>query len=62
MIKNLQFCEVNIQKIKIFIKDREIIWADLKFKKRKLANKLINKIRLVRSPLFYMIKIDCKKF
>ncbi len=59
MIKNLQFCKVNIQKIEIFIKDREIARTDLKFGKRKLINKLINKIK---SSLLYIIKIDYKKF
>ena len=53
---------MNIRKIEIFIKDREIIRTDSESKKRKLINKLINTIKLVRLSLFYIIKIDYKKF
>ncbi len=61
MIKDLQFCEVNIQKIGLLIKDRETIWTDLESRKRKLADKLTNKARLTRSLMSYTHKIDYEK-
>jgi len=39
-----------------------MIWADLDFRKRKLANKLIKMIRLIKSLQSYIIKIDYEKF